>query len=207
MDRFGSRLLGTIARIGASVISPSLGCIAPLQMRMITTTACLRKGLIDFFEKGQALPIYEPGSAPAYGIYIWANHLRRILVGRAWKAEELRLKSFEDLHRLWFVLLKERNLLATQKAEAQRLGQRWFGTSRIFKAKESMARIKTILLERQRIHSQALRLTQIKAGARPMPSGSESMLQEQKGERLRLLERKRQFRKTRRHKRRQHPLF
>lgn len=44
-----------------------------------------------------------------------------IPLGRAWTAEELRAKSWEDLHRLWWACVKERNIIATQQKERERL--------------------------------------------------------------------------------------
>ena len=52
--------------------------------------------------------------------------------GRAWKPRELRLKSLNDLHKLWYILLKERNKLLTEKAQVP-TGKEMLKPSRINK--------------------------------------------------------------------------
>lgn len=71
--------------------------------------------------------------------------------GRAWRTSELRLKSFNDLHSLWYILIKERNVLLTEKAWCKTNGRYWTnGSSNMTKVRVSMARVKTVLGERGR---------------------------------------------------------
>jgi len=79
-----------------------------------------------------------------------------LYTGRAWRASELRLKSFDELHQLWFVLLKEKNRLATDRA-VQENQRGWSGVGRMRKVKESMARIKTVLRERTLVYQDTQR--------------------------------------------------
>ncbi|EYE97569.1 mitochondrial 54S ribosomal protein uL29m [Aspergillus ruber CBS 135680] len=63
-------------------------------------------GLWGFFPKGK-----EALSSPEYD----NAH------GRPWSIQELREKSWDDLHRLWWVCVKERNRIATSNLERQRV--------------------------------------------------------------------------------------
>lgn len=77
-----------------------------------------------------------------------------VTTGRAWTVADVRRKSFDDIHKLWFVLYKECNLLLTER-EKNRRNQRpvlAVEEHRYIKVKRSMAAIKQVLAERQRIN-------------------------------------------------------
>lgn len=61
-----------------------------------------------------------------FGVVFWgcsttANLSYYYYKGRSWTSPELRLQSFPSLHQLWYILLRERNVLLTQREEARRL--------------------------------------------------------------------------------------
>jgi hypothetical protein len=62
-------------------------------------------------------------------------------------------QSFDDLHRLWFILYKERNLILTEKQKRQKAGTPTTPKEelRYSKVKQSMASIKHVLGERTKI--------------------------------------------------------
>ncbi|CAB9505286.1 39S ribosomal protein L47, mitochondrial [Seminavis robusta] len=71
-------------------------------------------------------------------------------VGRSWHARELRRKSFDDLHKLWFVLYKEKNALLTERQMCRRNQIEFPQPERFRKAQKSMGAIKQVLGERKR---------------------------------------------------------
>jgi large subunit ribosomal protein L47 len=83
--------------------------------------------------------------------------------GRSWTVVDLRRKDFDDLHKLWYVLYKERNLLLSLKAKYRRSGRpiAQLEDNRYIKVKRSMAAIKHVLGERQKIGNKIKELNSI----------------------------------------------
>ncbi|KAK2613746.1 hypothetical protein N8I77_000636 [Diaporthe amygdali] len=83
--------------------------------------------------------------------------------GRAWKVEELRRKSWEDLHSLWWVCVKERNRIATANWERTK-GKYGYGDnesrSREMQVRKTQSAIKHALTERFYAWEDARKLAQ-----------------------------------------------
>merc|ERR1719189_2399651 len=77
---------------------------------------------------------------------------QKIRVGRSWLKEELRLKSNEDLHKLWYILLKERNMLLTMEHAYKEAVLPMPNEERIDKVQESMENLEEVVRERNRAY-------------------------------------------------------
>ncbi|CAL5187808.1 unnamed protein product [Lathyrus oleraceus] len=110
---------------------------AAARSKHCSTTAAAAGGSVvhnplpDFFEADRSLENDKP-----------------VVYGRSWKASELRLKSWDDLHKLWYVLLKEKNMLMTQRQMLHSQNLRFHNPERLPKVRKSMCRIKHVLTER-----------------------------------------------------------
>lgn len=85
--------------------------------------------MLSILNKIQIRPILRPFSSTKVSLgleeffdsskgFLWND--KELKTGRAWSAAELRKKSFEDLHSLWWVSIKEINKLQSHKQEARR---------------------------------------------------------------------------------------
>lgn len=80
----------------------------------------------------------------------WATN--EVRSGRSWRLDELRIKSNSDLHKLWYVLLKEKNMLLTMEHECERLIELFPSPERLDKVQESMNNIETVVRERNKAY-------------------------------------------------------
>ncbi|PSS02125.1 mitochondrial 39-S ribosomal protein L47 (MRP-L47)-domain-containing protein [Coniella lustricola] len=125
-------------------------------------------GLWDFFYSRDK-PINTPAEEVAHG--------------RAWNVEELRRKSWEDLHRLWWVCCKERNRIATANIERKKGGYGYGeveSRNREVEVRKTQNAIKHTLTERFYAWEDALKLAHddpeikfTKDGVRYIPGGEE----------------------------------
>ena len=137
--RAASRRSTAFRPVAASLRAPPPLAAAPHRSAAVwTPTASFhasgpRRGLEEFYDARHRSKAPEDGAA-----------------GRAWEACELRRKSFNDLHRLWWTLYKERNVLLTESARARRNGMRLKYPQRKAAVRKSMARIKQVLADAPR---------------------------------------------------------
>eukprot|EP00088_Acartia_fossae_P020411 TRINITY_DN219_c0_g1_i2.p1 TRINITY_DN219_c0_g1~~TRINITY_DN219_c0_g1_i2.p1 ORF type:complete len:255 (-),score=30.16 TRINITY_DN219_c0_g1_i2:69-833(-) len=129
-----AQLLSSIVSTAANHVSSCTRL--PVIMGRSLATSTVRPGLEEFFEKEDNL-----GKT-------------RIRVGRSWRLEELRLKSNTDLHKLWYVLLKERNMLLTMEHAYKEAYVAMPNDERIDKVAESMENLEEVVKERNRAYYQ-----------------------------------------------------
>ncbi|KAI9228811.1 MAG: mitochondrial 39-S ribosomal protein L47 (MRP-L47)-domain-containing protein [Piptocephalis tieghemiana] len=117
-------------------------------------------------DKGE-IPAWDPRSTAPHPLsHFFADMTQTIPkedlnVGRAWRASELRAKSFEDLHKLWYILIRERNRINTQRKEMARYrhaSQRANLDELEAKCHKSLGRIRFVLNERRLIWEQAQKI-------------------------------------------------
>ncbi|KAI8624491.1 mitochondrial 39-S ribosomal protein L47 (MRP-L47)-domain-containing protein [Xylariaceae sp. FL1651] len=83
--------------------------------------------------------------------------------GRGWTVEELRHKSWEDLHKLWWVCIKEQNRISTARKERSRLklpDGAPEAAERLAEVRKTMKSIKHALTERWYLWEDARKLAE-----------------------------------------------
>lgn len=126
------RLLLVQSRPNLSTLSTSTNA---LQQRTIHSTPSQRS-LEEFFDNPKN-----------YGE-------QKVKSGRPWRQDDLRLKSNSDLHKLWFVLYKERNMLYTMQEACKEEKELFPSPERLDKVEESMASLEEVVRERNKAYWQ-----------------------------------------------------
>ncbi|KAJ3207596.1 54S ribosomal protein L4 mitochondrial [Dinochytrium kinnereticum] len=138
-----------------ATVSPDSDANSSTPIPEIPATTAVKgsgRGLLDFFDT-------EKG-------WSWRDNEKP--TGRAWTAAELRGKSFEDLHRLWWVCIKEVNLLESQRIEARRFRRIFPHDDRVKQVKLTMRRTKLVLWERRIMYLQSQAIVKLEVARREL---------------------------------------
>ncbi|CAI9597590.1 unnamed protein product [Staurois parvus] len=132
------RTVGGLSGVILTVLRRRTPEIGSLQQCTSFHSSAARRGLEEFFD------------APDN----WGE--KSIKSGDSWTVNQLRGKSSEDLHKLWYVLLKEKNMLLTLEQESKRQRVAMPSSDRLDKVTKSMENLDRVVTERET----ALRLLQ-----------------------------------------------
>uniref|UniRef100_A0A1Y9HAL9 Large ribosomal subunit protein uL29m n=1 Tax=Anopheles farauti TaxID=69004 RepID=A0A1Y9HAL9_9DIPT len=130
---FSQQLSKSLSTLGSQQAFTLLQSNATPTMRAISTTTP-RNDLMEFFDNKKN----------------WGE--QEVKHGRAWTKDDLRIKSNGDLHQLWFVLLKEHNMLLTMEHECKEKMELFPSPERLDKVKESMSNLEEVVRERNRAY-------------------------------------------------------
>ena len=151
------RLCGAVSSASHGSVKSSFSCggmhfSSSLSSREETTPFWLRKlKKVEYPEGMQQPNSFETPPSEAMGKFLedeFEGDDDDFKAGRPWLQSELRLKSFEDLHKLWYVCLIEKNKLLSTKHRMRSRGMAMKGPERIKKVRTTMRRIKTVVRER-----------------------------------------------------------
>ncbi|XP_075058272.1 large ribosomal subunit protein uL29m [Mixophyes fleayi] len=132
------RTLGSLPSIILSGLDKRTAESASRQRCAAFHSSATRRGLEEFFDNPKN----------------WGE--TSVKSGDAWTLGQLRGKSSEDLHKLWYVLLKEKNMLLSLEQESKRQRVAMPSPERLYKVTKSMENLDRVVTERE----SALRLLQ-----------------------------------------------
>eukprot|EP00605_Chrysophyceae_sp_TOSAG23-4_P000646 GSChrysophyteH1.ASY1.ANO1.728.1 assembled CDS len=142
---------------GVAGVFPRVGGVHQGQQRLYSGSVLLAKqhNRDEGCTVGSGRQQYDISSAKNFDAFLEKKDKidEHVPIGRSWTAADLRRKSFDDLHKLWFILYKERNMLLSERAKMQRMQTPVspLDESRYVKVKRSMGAIKHVLRERSTI--------------------------------------------------------
>ena len=131
-------LASTGCRLSLSLLTQNTSDVTSFHQCRLLHTTLSKRGLEEFFD--------DPKNCGE----------EKVKSGASWTCQQLRNKSNEDLHKLWYVLLKERNMLLTLEQEAKRQRLPMPSPERLEKVVDSMDALDKVVQERE----DALRLLQ-----------------------------------------------